>query len=69
MKQSTAEKMGEADSRPIGTGPFRFTSWERSGQFVLRRNESYWGQAPKIDEVIYKAIQEDGARIAALEAG
>jgi peptide/nickel transport system substrate-binding protein len=69
MKQSTAEKMGEADNRPIGTGPFKFTSWERSGQFVLRRSESYWGQAPKIDEVIYKAIQEDGARIAALEAG
>ena len=69
MKQSTAEKMGEADNRPIGTGPFKFTSWERSGQFVVRRNESYWGQPPKIDEVIYKAIQEDAARIAALEAG
>src|SRR6267142_209827 len=69
MKQSVAEKMGEADNRPIGTGPFKFTSWERSGQFVLRCNESYWGQAPRIDEVIYKAIQEDGARIAALEAG
>jgi peptide/nickel transport system substrate-binding protein len=69
MKQSTAEKMGEADNRPIGTGPFKFTSWERSGQFVLRRNESYWGRAPKIDEVIYKAIQEDAARIAALESG
>ncbi len=69
MKQATAEKMGEADNRPIGTGPFRFTSWERSGQFVVRRNESYWGPPPKIDEVIYKAIQEDAARIAALEAG
>ena len=69
MKQSTAEAMGEADNRPIGTGPFKFTSWERSGQFVLRRNDRYWGQPPKIDEVIYKAIQEDAARIAALEAG
>src|SRR5688572_23727751 len=69
MKQATAEKMGEADNRPIGTGPFKFTSWERSGQFVVRRNESYWGSPPKIDEVIYKAIQEDAARIAALEAG
>ena len=69
MKQSVAEKMGEADNRPIGTGPFRFTSWERSGQFVMRRNEGYWGPPPKIDEVIYKAIQEDAARIAALEAG
>src|SRR5258706_2088341 len=69
MKQSSAEKMGEADNRPIGTGPFKFTSWERSGQFVLRRNENYWGKLAKIDEVIYKAIQEDAARIAALEAG
>ncbi len=69
MRQSAAEKMGELDNRPIGTGPFKFTSWERSGQFVVRRNESYWGPAAKIDEVIYKAIQEDAARIAALEAG
>jgi len=69
MKQTAAEKMGEADDKPIGTGPFKFTSWERSGQFVLRRNDAYWGKAPRIDEVIYKAIQEDAARIAALEAG
>src|SRR6266511_6164292 len=69
MKQSAAEKMGEADNRPIGTGPFKFTSWERSGQFVIRRNESYWGPIPKIEEVIYKSIQEDAARIAALESG
>src|SRR5881409_975225 len=51
MKQSAAEKMGEADNRPIGTGPFKFTSWKRSGQFVIRRNESYWGPIPKIEEV------------------
>ena len=69
MKQIVAEKMGELDNRPIGTGPFKFTSWERSGQFVVRRNESYWGTPAKIDEVIYKSIQEDAARIAALEAG
>lgn len=69
MRQVVAEKMGEADNKPIGTGPFKFTSWERSGQFVLRRNENYWGKAPRVDEVIYKSIQEDAARIAALEAG
>ncbi|HEY7553589.1 MAG TPA: ABC transporter substrate-binding protein [Candidatus Binatia bacterium] len=69
MTQAAAEKMGAADSSPIGTGPFKFVSWERSGQFVLRRNESYWGQPPKIEEVIYKSIQEDAARIAALESG
>jgi peptide/nickel transport system substrate-binding protein len=69
MKQAVAEKMGEADNPPIGTGPFKFVSWDRSGQFVIRRNENYWGEPPKIDEIIYKVIQEDAARIAALEAG
>lgn len=69
MKQAAAEKMGELDNRPVGTGPFKFTSWERSGQFVVRRNENYWGAPARIDEVIYKSIQEDSARIAALEAG
>jgi peptide/nickel transport system substrate-binding protein len=69
MKQAVAEKMGYADNPPIGTGPFKFVSWDRSGQFVIRRNENYWGEAPKIDEVVYKVIKEDAARIAALEAG
>src|SRR3954447_14991966 len=69
MKQSVAEKMGDADNPPTGTGPFKFVSWERSGQFVMRRNENYWGAPAKIEEVIFKAIQEDSARIAALEAG
>src|SRR4026208_812073 len=36
---------------------------------VGRRNEIDGGPAPKLDEVIYKSIQEDAARIAALEAG
>ena len=69
MKQSVAEKMGEEDNNPIGTGPFKFVSWERSGQFVMRRSDSYWGQPAKIEEVIYKTIKEDAARMAALEGG
>lgn len=69
IKQAAAEKMGDLDNRPVGTGPFKFTSWERSGQFVVRRNDGYWGQPARIDEVVYRAIQEDAARIAALEAG
>jgi peptide/nickel transport system substrate-binding protein len=69
MKQPVAEEMGEADKEPIGTGPFKFISWDRSGQFVLRRSEHYWGRPARIDEVMYKTIKEDAARIAALEAG
>ncbi len=69
MKQQVAEKMGEADSPPIGTGPFKFVSWERSGNFVMRRHENYWGPPARIEEIVYKVIKEDAARIAALESG
>jgi peptide/nickel transport system substrate-binding protein len=69
MKQQVAEKMGEADSPPIGTGPFKFVSWERSGNFVMRRHENYWGPPARIEEILYKVIKEDAARIAALESG
>src|SRR5262249_18140169 len=52
MKQSVAEKMGEADNPPIGTGPFKFVSWYFAGQSDTRRNKNYWGKPAKIDEFI-----------------
>jgi len=33
----------------IGTGPYELVEWERSDRLVLRRNESYWGEAPAFD--------------------
>ena len=35
----------------------------------MLRSDSYWGQPAKIEEVIYRTIKEDAARIAALEGG
>ncbi len=35
---------------PVGTGPFRFDSWEE-GMIVLKANESYFGSRPVLDEI------------------
>lgn len=59
----------EADRHPIGTGPFKFKDWTRGGFFVAEMNDKYWGGPPKIDTVMWKAIGETGAKIAALERG
>ncbi|HEY0839548.1 MAG TPA: ABC transporter substrate-binding protein [Vulgatibacter sp.] len=43
---------------PIGTGPFRFGSWEEKKQIVLLRNDDYWGRKAHLDRVIYRVVQE-----------
>ncbi|MGF6240430.1 peptide/nickel transport system substrate-binding protein [Paraburkholderia sp. GAS38] len=55
---------------PIGTGPFRFKSWERGSHVVLVRNPDYW-DAPKpyIDELVLRFIGDPAARAVALETG
>lgn len=57
------------NAHPIGTGPFKFVQ-RVSGQYVeLERNEDYWGGTPGIERIHFRGIQEDGARLAALQTG
>jgi peptide/nickel transport system substrate-binding protein len=53
----------------IGTGPYRFVSWEPKGDLVLERNDEYWGEAPHWERVVRKEIPDDAARVAALRSG
>lgn len=57
-------------NKPIGTGPFKFTSWER-GQFVrLDRNENYWKPGlPYLNRIVARFIPDAATRSAAMEAG
>jgi peptide/nickel transport system substrate-binding protein len=54
---------------PVGTGPFKFQSWEKGNQLVLTRNDDYWGNKATIDTLIFKPITDGPARRQALEAG
>jgi peptide/nickel transport system substrate-binding protein len=53
----------------IGTGPYRFESYEPNSRVVMTRNDSYWGTKPAWDRVNYRIITNSGARVAALLAG
>jgi peptide/nickel transport system substrate-binding protein len=55
---------------PIGTGPFRFGSWETDRQLVVNKNPNYWraGQ-PYLDRIEFKPIADNQARYKALQAG
>jgi len=55
---------------PIGTGPYRFVSWQQGEQVVLEANPDYWGGAPKqIRRLVFKPIPDAATRVAALESG
>jgi peptide/nickel transport system substrate-binding protein len=57
------------DQHEIGTGAYKFVSFQRGGNFVMTRNDDYWGAKAEIKEVIFKKVTEDAARVAALESG
>ncbi|MCI0545670.1 MAG: ABC transporter substrate-binding protein [Candidatus Rokubacteria bacterium] len=54
---------------PVGTGPFRYASWDRGQRVVLEKNPDYWRGPVKIDRVIYRPIVEDQARLTELLTG
>jgi peptide/nickel transport system substrate-binding protein len=65
---------------PVGTGPFQFDSWTRGDKLVLKRFDGYWGKTSdnptefngtgaKLDQLIFKPISDNAARLQALQSG
>jgi ABC-type transport system substrate-binding protein len=54
---------------PIGTGPYKFVSFQRGGNMVFTRNDDYWRGKAAIKEVVFRKVTEEAARVAALESG
>ncbi len=56
-------------TNPIGTGPFKFGSWNRGASLNLTRNDAYWGNKARLSEVEYRFISDGNAMNNALKAG
>ncbi|MGD6994822.1 glutathione ABC transporter substrate-binding protein [Sutcliffiella horikoshii] len=54
---------------PVGTGPFAFDYWKPGQEISLKKNEKYWGDKPKINQVVFKVVPEDTTRLAMIETG
>ena len=60
---------GEFVEGPVGTGPFKYETWNRGQDIVMVRNDNYWGDVPQLDSVTFRFIPEEGSRVVALESG
>jgi peptide/nickel transport system substrate-binding protein len=66
------ERLGKdaAIRQPNGTGPFTFKEFVPAQRLVLAKNPTYWGpHQPAWDEVIFRNVPEDEARVSALLNG
>lgn len=61
------DKFGE---NPVGTGPFIFKEWKPKESITLDKNPDYWMKGyPFLDRVVFRSIEENSARLNALQAG
>ncbi|MFD1037290.1 glutathione ABC transporter substrate-binding protein [Virgibacillus byunsanensis] len=70
ISPSAIEEHGdELGQNPVGTGPFNFESWTPGQEIAIAKNENYWGDKAKVDNVIFKVIPEDSTRLGMVETG
>ncbi|GAB6109623.1 ABC transporter substrate-binding protein [Fusibacter bizertensis] len=56
-------------NKPVGTGPFIFKSWDENGDIVLERNNNYWDEKAKVDQLVFKTIPDSDERIKLMRSG
>lgn len=56
-------------SNPVGSGPYIFEKWDVGQQLVLKKNENYWGNKPKLKKIVFKFITNDTAALQSLRSG
>jgi len=54
---------------PIGTGPFRFASWEPTQSIRFDTNADYWGEKPQFGGVSYLFRKDSALRSAMVDTG
>jgi peptide/nickel transport system substrate-binding protein len=60
---------------PVGTGPFKITTFEAGGDIVVAKNANYWrkddagGALPYLDKITFKPIPDSSKRLQALQNG
>jgi len=60
---------GDLIENPVGTGPYKLKQWDRGNQLVLERNDSYWGDPPVADTLVFRWSAEAAQRLVELQAG
>jgi ABC-type transport system substrate-binding protein len=67
--RALAELGTEIRIHPVGTGPFRFVSWDKGREIRLARNEAYWDGPPRLATLKFHISEDPTVRANRLIAG
>ncbi len=56
-------------TNPVGTGPFKFESRELEQNFVMVKNEDYWGEKAHLNKVTFKVVPDSDMLVTNLKGG
>ena len=56
-------------TKPVGTGPYEFSAWNRGDSITLKSNPNYWGTKPHYGDVTFKYFKDPTALNNALLTG
>jgi peptide/nickel transport system substrate-binding protein len=68
MLSTKAIAAGTLAKKPVGTGPFQYSSWTPGTSFVVTANPTYWGGKVKLPQVEVKTIPSEQSIASALQA-
>lgn len=70
VSKSAVEAEGDSFGRnPVGSGPYKFVSWQAGDSITLTANEDYWRGAPSIKDVTFKIITDLNTAFVAIQNG
>lgn len=59
----------EQDTKPIGTGPYKYVSRSPQENFVMEKFDEYWGEPAHIEDVVFKVCANADSVVMDLEGG
>ena len=71
IPKAYVEKVGpeKFNLEPVGSGPYKFVSWQRGVRVTLEANDAYWRGKPAIRQVTFQNVPDEATRIADLQTG
>ncbi len=71
VPKHVVEKVGKDafNLKPVGSGPYKFESWQRGVQVTLSRNDAYWGDKGAFKSAVFRAVPDAATRVADLQTG
>jgi peptide/nickel transport system substrate-binding protein len=70
--EATAGEEGrtsEGLEKPVGTGPYMVSEWNRGESITFTANPDYWGNAPVVNTLVFRWSTESAARLLELQSG